>query len=183
MAGGEQSHQVHRLEHHDIRGMAADRVLNWRYCGKNRSIRASNRIHWEFPLTANLRYDQFKTFAWRRPLKINILFLIFGLALTVISKILQFAFKSKAGDILVFPAAIFFVLAVLFSVGKFTDLLDRENGAREAAQIGFWACLAVVSFQAMAMMVAGQGKSYGLLWLIPFVVSVAALIYKWVTTM
>jgi len=116
-------------------------------------------------------------------LKINILFLIFGLALTVISKILQFAFKSKAGDILVFPAAIFFVLAVLFSVGKFTDLLDRENGAREAAQIGFWACLAVVSFQAMAMMVAGQGKSYGLLWLIPFVVSVAALIYKWVTTM
>jgi len=38
-----------------------------------------------------------------------------------------------------------YVLAILFSINKFTDLLSRENGAREAAQLGFWACLAVVS--------------------------------------
>jgi len=74
------------------------------------------------------------------------------------------------------------VLAILFSTNKFTDLLSRENGVKEAAQIGFWACLAVVSFQVMMMVFAGQSKSYGLLLIIPFVISVAVVIYKWVTT-
>lgn len=114
-------------------------------------------------------------------MKINIIFLLIGLMLTIISKILQFFFKSRIGDIIVIPAAIFFVLAVLFSISKFTDLLSRENGAKEAAQIGFWACLAVVSFQVMMMMFARHGKSYGLLLFIPFVISVVVLIYKWVT--
>jgi len=95
-------------------------------------------------------------------MKINIIFLLIGLALTIISKILQFVYKSKTGDMIVIPAAIFFVLAILFSINKFTDLLRRENRAREAAQIGFWACLAVVSFQVMMILFAGQGKSYGL---------------------
>jgi len=52
----------------------------------------------------------------------------------------------------------------------------------DSALIGFWACLAVVSFQAMMILYAGHGKTYGLLLLIPFLVSVAAVIYKWVTT-
>jgi hypothetical protein len=68
----------------------------------------------------------------------------------------------------------------MFSVRKFTDLLGRENGAAEAAQLGFWVCLAVVSFQVMILF-AGHGKTYGLLLLIPFVFSVAVFIYKWVT--
>lgn len=114
-------------------------------------------------------------------MKINILFLLIGLVLTITSKILQFVYKSKAGDILVIPAAIFFVLAILFSINKFTDLLTRENGAKEAAQIGFWACLAVVSFQVMMILFSGQGKSYGLLLIIPFIISVVVVIYKWMT--
>jgi len=47
-------------------------------------------------------------------LKLNIIFLFIGLVLTVISKILQFVYKSKIGDFIVIPAAIFFVLAILF---------------------------------------------------------------------
>lgn len=115
-------------------------------------------------------------------LKFNLLFLLIGLALTIISKISQFVYKSKIGDFIVIPAAIFFVLAILFSINKFTDLLSRDNGAKEAAQIALWACLAVVSFQIMMILFAGQGKSYGLLLLIPFVIGVAVFIYRWVTT-
>lgn len=64
-------------------------------------------------------------------MKTNILFLLIGLALTVISKILQWVYKSKIGDIVVIPAAVFFVLAILFSINKFTDLFNRENGAKK----------------------------------------------------
>lgn len=110
-------------------------------------------------------------------MKLNLLFLLIGLALTIISKVLQIGYKSRIGDLVVIPAAVFFVLAVLFSIRKFTDLPGRENGVWEAAQIGFWACLAVVSFQVMMILVAGQGKPYGLLLLIPFVISTAAFIY------
>lgn len=35
----------------------------------------------------------------------------------------------------------------------------------------------------MMILYAGQGKSYGLLLIVPFVISVAMAIYKWVTTM
>lgn len=115
-------------------------------------------------------------------MKINLIFLLIGLALTIISKILQYVYKSKNGDMIVIPAAVFFVLAVLFSITKFTDLLGRDDGAKAAAQIGFWACLAVVSFQIMMILWARHGKSYGLLLIIPFVISAGAVIYKWVTT-
>jgi hypothetical protein len=60
-------------------------------------------------------------------LKLNIIFLFIGLVLTVISKILQFVYKSKIGDFIVIPAAIFFVLAILFSTNKFTDLLGQRS--------------------------------------------------------
>lgn len=113
-------------------------------------------------------------------MRINLIFFLIGLVLTIISKILQFAYKAKTGDLIVIPAAIFFVLGILFSINKFTDLLSN-NGAKEAAQIGFWACLAVVSFQIMMIFVSGQGKIYGLLLIIPLVISVAVVIYKWMT--
>jgi len=61
-------------------------------------------------------------------------------------------------------------------------LLSRENGAKEAFQIGFWACLAVVSFQNMMMLYAGHGKSYGLLLIIQCAIAVVLFIHKWVTT-
>ena len=113
-------------------------------------------------------------------MKINIVFLLIGLALTIASKVLQFAYKSKMGDIIVIPAAVFFVLAVLFSISKYTNLISQDHGGKIALQIGFWACLAVVSFQVMMMVLVGHGKPVGLLLIIPLVISVAAFIYKWV---
>lgn len=114
-------------------------------------------------------------------MKINIAFLLIGLVLTITSKILQFHYKSKIGDIIVIPAAISFVLAVLFSINKFTALLSRDDGLKEATQIAFWACIAVVSFQVMMILLMGHGKSYGLFLIIPFVISVVIFINKWIT--
>lgn len=42
-------------------------------------------------------------------MKINLIFLLIGLALTIISKILQYVYKSKIGDMIVIPAAVFFL--------------------------------------------------------------------------
>src|SRR5690606_27830467 len=38
--------------------------------------------------------------------------------------------------------------------------ISWTNGAKEAFQIGFWACLTVVSFQIMMMLNAEQGKTW-----------------------
>lgn len=114
-------------------------------------------------------------------MKLNLIFLLIGLVLTISSKTLQFIYKSKIGDFIVIPAAISFVLAVLFSIHKFTALLSTEGGGKEAFQIAIWACLAVVSFQVMMILLMGHGKTYGLFLSIPFVISVAVFIYKWVT--
>jgi len=46
-------------------------------------------------------------------MKLNLLFLSIGLALSVASKGLQFQ-KSKMGNLVVIPAAVFLILAVLF---------------------------------------------------------------------
>lgn len=114
-------------------------------------------------------------------MKINIVFLLIGLVLSITSKILQVIYKSKIGDIIVIPAAVFFVLAVLFSMNKFTALLNTDGGINEATQIAFWACLAVVSFQIMMILFMGHGKSVGLVMIIPFLIGVVMFINKWFT--
>lgn len=55
-------------------------------------------------------------------MKYNLMFLLIAISLSVLSKILQLVFKSKAGDVLVILAAIFFVLALLFSIDRFIAL-------------------------------------------------------------
>lgn len=70
-------------------------------------------------------------------MKLNLLFLIIGLILTILSKVLQFIFHSKMGDIIVIPAAISFVLALLFSIDPFNHLFEKENGTYEAFIIAF----------------------------------------------
>lgn len=80
-------------------------------------------------------------------IKLNLLFLITGLILTVLSKVLQFVYQSKIGDFVIIPAAISFVLAILFSINKFTTLLEKENGSFDAFIIAFSACLAIMMFQ------------------------------------
>ena len=118
---------------------------------------------------------------WVRILKLNILFLLIGLSLTILSKVLQFVYKSKIGDLLVIPAAIFFVLAVLFSIRKYTDLLNKENGIQEVTIIATAACLAIVSFQVMTILLFGNNNKLGFVFLVPCILSVGIFIYKWGT--
>ena len=101
--------------------------------------------------------------------------------MTILSKILQFIYKSKIGDLLVIPAGIFFVLAVLFSIRKYTDLLNKENGIQEVIIIACTACLAIVSFQVMTILLLGNHNKLGLIFLIPFIISVGIFVYKWGT--
>lgn len=101
---------------------------------------------------------------------------------TVTSKILQLVFHSKIGDIIVIPAAISFVLAILFSISKFTDLMGKENGIHEASIIAFWACLAIVSFQIAMILLVGHHNKFGIVFIILFFISVGMLIYKWMAT-
>lgn len=112
-------------------------------------------------------------------MKLNILFLLIGLLLSVCSKWLQAINKAKVGNVLVIPAAIFFVLAILFTIPKFTALLDKENGLKQATLIAFSACLAVVSFQVMMILLIGHHNKWGFLLLLPLVIGVMMLFNQW----
>jgi len=57
---------------------------------------------------------------------------LIGLALTVFSKILQFVYKSKTGDLLVIPAKGFFVLAILFSISTFTEFVKQRKRSQRS---------------------------------------------------
>lgn len=99
--------------------------------------------------------------------KLNLFFLIIGLILTVLSKVLQFVFQSKVGDFVVIPAGVSFVLALLFSINKFNVLFEKENGSYEAFIIALFACLAIVMFQLALMLLIGY-KIDGVLDLLPY---------------
>ncbi|MNI15989.1 hypothetical protein D3C81_1823850 [compost metagenome] len=114
-------------------------------------------------------------------MKLNIIFLVIGLVLTVVSKMMQFVFKSKIGDIIVIPAAIFFVLAILFSISKYSELPKQENGIYQMVIIAFFACLAVVSFQVMMILLVGHHNKIGWALILPFVLSVLIVIKKWMS--
>ncbi|GLC90544.1 hypothetical protein [Lysinibacillus piscis] len=104
----------------------------------------------------------------------NIIFLFIGIVLSVTSKVVQFVFKSKIGDMIVIPAAIFFVLAVLFSIPQFKHL-ERMN----RIVLAVFACMTVVSFQVMMLLLVGYHTKIGFLFLIPCIVSAMLVVYKW----
>ena len=115
-------------------------------------------------------------------MKLNFLFLVIGILISVSSKALQYLNKEKIGNILVFPAASFFVLAILFSIPKYMALLNKVNGLQQAATIAFLACLAVFSFQMMMILLIGYHNKLGFFLLIPLALSVTLLIYKWTSS-
>ena len=62
----------------------------------------------------------------------NIVFLAVGMLLSAVSKLLQFVYQAKIGDLIVIPAAVFFVLAILHSLTAFKALYHTAQGARQA---------------------------------------------------
>jgi len=73
------------------------------------------------------------------------------------------------------------MLAILFSIRKYTDLLYKENGIQEVTINAIAACLEIVSFQVMAILLFGNNNNLRLIFLIPFILSGGVFIYKWVT--
>lgn len=109
----------------------------------------------------------------------NIVFLAIGVLLSAVSKLLQFVYQSTVGDLIVLPAAVFFVLAILHSLTAFKALYHSAQGARQANMMATLACSAVVSFQIMMILIIGNNNWLGLLLLVPFVAMGALFGFKW----
>jgi hypothetical protein len=109
----------------------------------------------------------------------NIVFLAIGVLLSAVSKLLQFVYQSTVGDLIVLPAAVFFVLAILHSLTAFKALYHTAQGARQANMMATLACSAVVSFQIMMILIIGNNNWLGLLLLVPFVAMGALFGFKW----
>lgn len=109
----------------------------------------------------------------------NIIFLAIGVLLSAVSKLLQFVYQSNSGDLIVLPAAVFFVLAILHSLPAFKALYQTAQGARQANIMAILACSAVVSFQIMMILIMGNNNWLGLLLLVPCVAMGALFGFKW----
>lgn len=112
--------------------------------------------------------------------KLNLLFLSMGVVLSVVSKLLQFVFQSNIGDLIVLPAAVFFVLAILHTINDFKALYRTPQGARQANIMAALACAAVVSFQIMMILIIGNNNRLGFFFLVPFLALGALFVFLWV---
>lgn len=97
-------------------------------------------------------------------------FLVIGITLSILSKWLQFNGQDAPGDVLVFPAAFFLGLALLFSLPFFKTWWDEPSLRPKALRFAGLAAGGVLSFQLFAWLLFGQGEWLGALFLIPFLV-------------
>lgn len=95
------------------------------------------------------------------------LFLALGLLLSVTSKVLQFKYKAFIGDLIILPAATFFVLAVLFSNPKFLVLLKNPNTQGAFLSFSLYCCGCVLCFQLFTMLAFGKTNPIGYGFLAP----------------
>ncbi|AJD92604.1 hypothetical protein JMA_32870 [Jeotgalibacillus malaysiensis] len=109
-------------------------------------------------------------------MKINILFLIAGLMLSATSKYLQYRYQSLTGDLLVFPAAIFLLLALLFSIPSYQEWFKNNLTHSDAILLALTGSGAVLSFQLFTWLVFGRGTDAGYYMLIPFLTLTAIAI-------
>lgn len=100
----------------------------------------------------------------------NIVFLVIGIILSTASKWLQFEGQNEIGDLLVFPAASFLALALLFSFPFFKEWWDDPSLRPKAYRFAGLAVAGIFSFQLFAWLVFGQGEWLGALFLVPFLV-------------
>lgn len=114
-------------------------------------------------------------------MKVNTIFLIIGLILSVISKVLQFGIKSRGyiGNIIVIPAAVCFCLAILFSIQRYYDMFFTPETQLKAIRIAIFACGALASFQLMMIFLLSNKKVYGLFFSIPFLTLGFLFIKSW----
>lgn len=112
-------------------------------------------------------------------MKFNLMFLLVGLLLSIISKVFQLTNKVKLGNFLVIPAAIFLVLAVVFTLPKVQRAIEKVEGIKQVIGLSFWACIGVVSFQLMMMNVIGNGNKLALFFILPIILAVYMVIKKW----
>ncbi|WP_054942564.1 hypothetical protein [Paenibacillus ihuae] len=112
-------------------------------------------------------------------MKLNGLFLLIGLILSVISKLYHFKFKDQAhiGNMIVIPAAVSFCLAILYSLPKFNRMV--ESAQWKAFLTAASACGAVVSFQLMMILLMGDKNTNGLYWLLPFILLLGIFFKLW----
>jgi hypothetical protein len=115
-------------------------------------------------------------------MKLNIIFLVVGLILSIASKIFQFKIKSKriVGDIIIMPAAICFVIAILLSIDKFCSMFFSNDSQQNAILLAVSACVTVVSFQLIMLLIIVRKKMYGLLFLIPFMIGILIFAHVWI---
>jgi hypothetical protein len=112
-------------------------------------------------------------------MKARTVYLLLGLLLSIASKWLQFQYGSIWGDVLILPAAAFFVLAILRHIPQYQRFLRNEDQRYPAKVLAFYACATVVSFQLFTLFTFGRGNSWGLLLLL-FVLLLAGLsFFKW----
>jgi hypothetical protein len=97
-------------------------------------------------------------------------YLLIGLILSAISKWLQFRFNAGIGDILILPAATFFVLAILNYQKPFQILMGQPDKHKEARLFSLYCCLSVLCFQLLTMITFGWGYAIGIAFTLPFLV-------------
>ncbi|MGL5712392.1 MAG: hypothetical protein ACRCX2_05180 [Paraclostridium sp.] len=111
-------------------------------------------------------------------MKLNYFFLISGIILSVISKILQFVFDSKVGDGVVIISAIFFILSLSFSIEAFSKLFYSRR--RCAIKLLINSCISIVSFQIMMILIVGNGIYHGIIFVIPFLIFGCLSVFGWI---
>ena len=107
------------------------------------------------------------------------LFLLIGLLLSAFSKTLQYINKVKIGNMLVVPAAICLILALIFSLPKIKLALQKVGGLQSVVHFSIWVCIGLLSFQFMLMILFTSGNKLALLLLIPLVLSRYMSLQKW----
>ncbi|MGL5296099.1 MAG: hypothetical protein ACRDAO_04010 [Culicoidibacterales bacterium] len=98
-------------------------------------------------------------------------FLISGILLSIISKILQFFNYWQLGNSLVIIAAICFVIALLFAWPAFQQLYRARKTRHTAYLCIFATSISIISFQLLMMQLV-SGQLIGILWLIPLITGV-----------
>lgn len=107
----------------------------------------------------------------------NIVFLVIGIIFSTASKWLQIEGKSEIGDSLVFPAAFFLALALLFSFPFFHGWWDDPPLRPKAYRFAGLVAGGVLSFQLFAWLLFGQGEWLGALFFIPFLICLYFVIH------
>ena len=106
-------------------------------------------------------------------------FLILGLVFSAISKLLQWYYKSIWGDIIILPAAVMFVLAILLYWPRYLSYLKQSKTKNKAKLFALFCCLSVLSFQIFTMLSFGKKMLMGYIFIFPLLLFICFSIYFW----